>query len=155
MYCSILFSWTVFDQHSAVFFAKQNCKLLRLDRIACQSFRFMAVKIAPKSLKKPLPDVSEVFFIKCFYILGFRSSIITVLTRLTFSLPNSGLANRNVAELTDPQQVKINGADNPLSLANWIKLSFKSWPWIKRIGYVFRVDIFDIAGLLVGGDTKL
>ena len=101
----------------------------------------MAVKIAPKSLKKPLPDVSEVFFIKCFYILGFRSSIITVLTRLTFSLPNSGLANRNVAELTDPQQVKINGADNLFCLANPIKLSVKSSPGFNRMEYVVNVDI--------------
>ena len=42
-----------------------------------------------------------------------------IVSKLTLSFPKSvlGLANLIVAELTDPQHVRINGADNFFSLA--------------------------------------
>ena len=60
---------------------------------------------------------------------------------LTFSSPFSGFANLKVAQLTDPQQVRINGADKFLSFAKLIKKSFNSWPFVRRTGYVFNADI--------------
>ena len=66
-----------------------------------------------------------------------------IVSNLTLSFPKSvlGLANLIVAELTDPQHVRINGADNFFSLAKWIKLSFKSSPGFKRMEYVVNDDI--------------